>query len=98
MLADAGLDATGIARSVDEHLALHDSDPSHDHSSRRDPPDRTFRLLRRVRSHPLLQWRRSAIMGTRIGGASSDSGKRCRYRGAPALMRTTTTMARSAGR
>ena len=33
MLADAGLDATGIARSVDEYLALHDSDPSHDHSS-----------------------------------------------------------------
>ena len=33
MLADAGLDATGIARSVDEYLARHDGGANHEHSS-----------------------------------------------------------------
>ena len=33
MLADAGLDATGIARSVHEYLARHDGGSNHEHSS-----------------------------------------------------------------
>ena len=33
MLADAGLDTAGIARSVDEYLARHDRDSNHRHSS-----------------------------------------------------------------
>ena len=33
MLSDAGLDATGIARSVDEYLARHDGGSNHEHSS-----------------------------------------------------------------